>query len=188
MARNVGDETPAARKAYLDYEAMGDKRSIRNLLDTYRTRSANGEDVPTTRHETIGKWSSEWDWQARIKQHDEAEAERVREEERKRNKAFRSRVRAGIEFDVSKYLKKLDAEGGPILAEDAASLERLTKLFLALGEDPVTEKVINEHTGANGGPVQVQTIPLPVFGPQDPLNHFGEEAPSDDEAEDDDDG
>ncbi len=51
------------------------------------------------------------------------------------------------------------------------------------------ERHLLELTGANGGPLQVQTIPLPVFGPQDPLNHFEQEPPSDDDqAPEDDDG
>lgn len=161
-------ETPDALQAWEDYWSMGDGRSLQKLASLYRARSVSGEDVPTKRLPTLVKWSSEHGWQERLKQRITEEEARTREEERKRNKAFRDRVRTGIEVDVREYLKKLEKTNGAVLAEDAASLERMTKLFLALGGDPVADKTVQEHTGS----VQVQTIPLPVFGPNDPLNHF----------------
>ena len=161
-------ETPNALQAFEDYWAMGDGRSLPKLAQQYAARSVAGESVPTTRENTLKMWSAGHNWQARVAQRITEEAERVREEERKRNKAFRDRVRTGIEYDVRKYLQSLESANGPVLAEDAASLERMTKLFLALGGDPVADKTVQEHTGS----LQVQTIPLPVFGPNDPLNHF----------------
>ena len=44
------------------------------------------------------------------------------------------------------------------------------KEVLARLEGPVTQKT--QIGGDPDNPVQVQTIPLPVFGPNDPLNHF----------------
>lgn len=153
-------ETPDALQAFEDYWGMGDGRSLLKLASLYRSRSVSGEDVPTQRLPTLVTWSSKHGWQERVKARIAAEAERVADEERKRNKAFRDRVRTGIEFDVRKYLSKLDAADGPLLAEDAASLERMAKLFLALGGDPVVEKAIQEHTGPNGGPIQVDTCDI----------------------------
>ena len=180
-------ETPNALQAFEDYWAMGDGRSLPKLAQQYAARSVAGESVPTTRENTLKMWSAGHNWQARVAQRITEEAERVREEEHKRNKAFRDRVRTGIEYDVRQYLKSLESANGPVLAEDAASLERMTKLFLALGGDPVADKTVQEHTGANGGPVQVQTIPLPVFGPNDPLNHFDQAAQEEPEPSGDDD-
>jgi len=157
-------ETPDALQAWEDYWSMGDGRSLQKLASLYRARSVSGEDVPTKRLPTLVKWSSEHGWQERLKQRITEEAERVREEERKRNKAFRDRVRTGIEVDVRQYLKSLESANGPVLAEDAASLERMTKLFLALGGDPVADKTVQEHTGANGGPVQFTIV---QFGEED---------------------
>jgi hypothetical protein len=178
-------ETPDALQAFEDYWAMGDARSLPKLAAEYVQRSDRGEPVPTRQARTIFGWSTDHGWQARVAQRITEEAERVREEERKRNKAFRDRVRTGIEYDVRKYLQSLENANGPVLAEDAASLERMTKLFLALGGDPVADKTVQEHTGPNGGPVQVQTIPLPVFGPNDPLNHFDQAAQEEPEPSDD---
>jgi len=157
-------ETPNALQAFEDYWAMGDGRSLPKLALLYSDRMATGEAVPTTREATLKRWSTEQGWQARVAQRITEEAERVREEERKRNKAFRDRVRTGIEYDVRTYLQSLESANGPVLAEDAASLERMTKLFLALGGDPVADKTVQEHTGANGGPVQFQIV---QFGEED---------------------
>ena len=52
---------------------------------------------------------------------------------------------------------------------------------------PLADKTVQEHTGPNGGPVQVQTIPLPVFGPNDPLNHFDQAAQEEPDTSGDDD-
>ena len=150
-------ETPSALQAFEDYWAMGDARSLPKLAAEYVQRSDRGEPVPTRQARTIFGWSTDHGWQARVATRISEEAERVREEEHKRNKAFRDRVRTGIEYDVRKYLQSLESANGPVLAEDAASLERMTKLFLALGGDPVADKTVQEHTGPNGGPVQVET-------------------------------
>jgi len=177
-------ETPDALQAFEDYWAMGDARSLPKLAQQYAARSVAGESVPTKRENTLKMWSAGHNWQARVAQRITEEAERVREEEHKRNKAFRDRVRTGIECDVRKYLQSLENANGPVLAEDAASLERMTKLFLALGGDPVADKTVQEHTGS----LQVQTIPLPVFGPNDPLNHFDHAQEEPDTSGDDDPG
>jgi hypothetical protein len=186
MARKTGEETPAARKAYLDYEAMGDQRTIEKLHQGYSEALQRGEGTPTRQLSTLYKWSSQWHWQDRIKAFDEAEAERGRRERAKRMNRHRDRILLGVEAGTVHFLKRLD-NGEVELIEDAGDLATATKLYFQVAGEPLADR--QEHTGANGGPVQVQTIPLPVFGPQDPLNHFGEEAPSDDDqAEDDDDG
>ena len=176
-------ETPAALQAYHDYEAMGDKRGIDKLHQMYLERSRNGEAPPTTHRSTIAEWSTVHRWQERLKAQEEREAELVREETRKRAAALRKRLMTAIEADMSLYAQKV-GRGEAVLAEDAASLERMTKLYFQLAGDPLAEKSVQEHTGPNGGPLQVQTIPLPVFGPQDPLNHFGEEPQTADGAAD----
>jgi hypothetical protein len=64
---------------------------------------------------------------------------------------------SAIEADGSLYAQRV-AKGEAVLAEDAASLERMTKLYFQLAEEPLAEKVQQEHTGANGGPLQVETM------------------------------
>lgn len=168
-------ETPNALQAFEDYWAMGDGRSLRKLAVAYKERTNGGHEAPTKQLGQLFKWSSQHHWEDRVKQRIADEEARLNEAERKRNKAFRDRVRTGIEVDVRAYLQSIADSKGAVLAEDAASLERMTKLFLALGGDPVAEKSVQEHTGPNGGPLQVAPIPLPIFGLADPMNHFDAE-------------
>lgn len=147
-------ETPAAQQAFEDYWGLGDGRSLSALAALYRQRSDSGEEVPTTRERTLGEWSTQHGWQDRLKQRIAEEAERTREEMRKRAAKFREAVATGIEADVRRYLQRLQAEGGNVLAESAADLERMVKLYYALCEQPLAER--HEHTGAGGGAVQVQ--------------------------------
>jgi hypothetical protein len=146
-------ETPAAAQAFEDYWALGDGRSLENLLAVYAERSRNGEDTPTNTKSTLAAWSTNHAWQARCKQRIAEEAERTREQMRKRADKFRERVATGIETDVSRYITRLASGKGEVLAEDAASLERLTKLFFQLVEQPLADR--HEVSGPGGGPVEV---------------------------------
>jgi hypothetical protein len=147
-------ETPAALQAFEDYWALGDSRSFANLLKVYRERSDRGEEVPTVREGTIADWSREHGWQERVKARIEEEAERTREQMRRRADKFREAVATGIETDVRRYIAALAQSNGAALAEDAASLERLTKLFFQLVEQPLADR--HEHSGPGGGAVQVE--------------------------------
>lgn len=149
-------ETPNALQAYLDYEAMGDTRSLPKLQAMYRSQSEQGQAVPTTRWGTLSVWSSQHRWQERLKAQEEHEAELVREETRKRAAALRKRLMTAIEADMSLYAQKV-GRGEAVLAEDAASLERMTKLYFQLAGDPLAEKVQQEHTGRDGNAIQVDT-------------------------------
>jgi len=150
-------ETPAALKAFEDYWAMGDGRSLKALDAHYRQRRGNGEAVPCAKWRTLAEWSRQYDWQGRLSQRVAEEAELVRAETRKRVAAYRRRIMSAIEADGSLYAQRV-AKGEAVLAEDAASLERMTKLYFQLAEEPLAEKVQQEHTGANGGPLQVETM------------------------------
>lgn len=149
-------ETPAALQAFEDYWSLGDSRSLSTLASMYRQRSGNGEEVPTTRERTLGEWSTQHDWQARIKARIEEEAERTREQMRKRADKFRESVATGIEADVRRYIAALAAGGSNVLAESAADLERMVKLYFALVEQPLADR--HEHTGPGGGAVEVSWL------------------------------
>jgi hypothetical protein len=149
-------ETPAAKQAFEDYWALGDSRSFSNLLKVYREKSERGEDVPTVREGTIADWSREHGWQDRVKARIDEEAERVRQKMRERADKFREVVATGIEADARRYIKRLEASGEEVLAEDAASLERLTKLYFQLVGQPLAERT--ELSGPGGGAVEVHWI------------------------------
>jgi len=139
---------------------MGEERSLPSLARQYTARSATGEAVPTRREQTLKQWSSTHGWQQRCKDRIAEEAERTREENRKRVRAYRNRLMLAIEADSSLYAQKV-TKGQAVLAEDAASLERMTKLYFQLAEEPLADR--HEVTGAAGGPVQVE-VDVPPDG------------------------
>lgn len=165
MAARKPEETPDALRAFEDYWALGDARSLPKLAEVYRQRSENGEPVPTKRPATLADWSTQHGWQQRCKDRIAEEAERVREENRKRVRAYRNRLMLAIEADSSLYAQKV-SKGEAVLAEDAASLERMTKLYFQLAEEPLADR--HELTGAAGGPVQVEAGPSVLAIIQDP--------------------
>lgn len=77
-------DTPRSLAALADYAAMGPGRSLRDLAARYRRQSVDGASTtkpPTVRFETLGTWSTQGDWQARVAAYDaqiqtEADAER----------------------------------------------------------------------------------------------------------------
>jgi hypothetical protein len=62
------DETAKQYEAFLDYLHMGPGRSLRKLLARYEAQKADKSrtNPPTTRINTLGRWSSKNDWQARL--------------------------------------------------------------------------------------------------------------------------
>lgn len=57
------EEPEHAHRALLDYEAMGDARTLDALAAIYRGRT---ETVPTRQSSTLKKWSGQWNWQERL--------------------------------------------------------------------------------------------------------------------------
>lgn len=144
-------ETADAVQAFEDYWALGDERTLDKLVAYYRRQRDAGKPVPTTRDRTIDDWSRLFDWQGRLKARIAQESERTREEMRKRREAFRKRATDALEADLRMYMKRV-AEGKAVLAQDAASMERMVKLFFQLTEEPLAER--HELTGAGGSPLQ----------------------------------
>ncbi len=155
-------ETPAALQAFEDYWAMGDGRTLPALAQLYSDRSRSGEAVPTHHLSQLKAWSSAHGWQERCKQRIAEEAAEFRAAIRQRTLAHRKRLLAAIEADSARYVKRLQNTPGELMAEDALSLERLTKLYFQLAEEPLADR--HEVTGAEGGPltVQVQVVPAEV--------------------------
>jgi len=146
------EETPAALQAFEDYWAMGEARSQRDLAAAYQRQSDSGQPVPTTNARTIAEWSSAHNWQERCKQRIAEEAAEFRAAIRQRTMAHRKRLLAAIEADSTWYVERLKKDRGAILAVDALSLERMTKLYFQLAEEPLADR--HEITGAEGGPMR----------------------------------
>ena len=157
-------ETPNAQQSFEDYYGLGPERSLRKLADEYEQRQQTADKPPTVRFETLATWSTEHNWQQRIIDRVREDGEEVRESLRERAVAFRERVAGAIEVDVTRLLQRLQDTKGELLAESAADLERLVKLYYQLAEQPLSDR--HEVAGNMG----VVAIPLPVFGPDDPLN------------------
>jgi len=147
--------TPKAAQAFEDYWAQGVGRSLTRLAQEYAERSGRGEAVPTRHASRLFAWSSAYDWQALCAARTEEEATALRKRLQERQVKFRERLLVGIEADVSRYLQWLQKNEGALLAEDAASLERLTKLYFQLAGDPLAEKQQHEHSGPGGEVLRV---------------------------------
>jgi hypothetical protein len=87
----------------------------------------------------------------------------VRAKERQRNEAFRRRIQSAIEVDSARLIGRLQLAEDELLTLTAADLERMTKLFLALGGEPLAEKHDMDLT-SGGQPIGF----VPIFGPNDP--------------------
>jgi len=133
-------ETPEALQAFEDFYSMGEGRSLRKLAGLYRGRSADGQAVPTKRENTLGDWSARWGWQERCKQRIAEEAESQRMALRERVKRHRERLLGAIEVDSARLIERLRNTSGEVLAQDAGSLEKLTKLYFQLAEEPLAER------------------------------------------------
>lgn len=157
-------ETTRARQAFENYFELGDARSLAALAAAYQERVQSGTKPgpPTTHLATLKKWSAEHGWQDRLGARIAEEAARVQVLVRERADKFRARLITALEADAQWYVQWLaDHPGEPMLIADAASLERVVKLYFQLVGQPLAERF--EHTGA--GPV----ILVPVFGPNNPL-------------------
>lgn len=177
MARKLANrETPNAVRAFEDYWEMGEARSLRKLAAQYEQQKAAGDAVPCSTLSRLTLWSSAHGWQQRV--HD-----RVEQEAQENWKAARAAIRQRyirtyrdnynrIEAAAVKLSTAIMDEGEDALkansldAATGALIKALNALTVMAGE-PETRGEQN-ITGA----MQVQTIPLPVFGPNDPLNHF----------------
>ena len=138
-----GAEKPEAARAFEDYYALGEGRSLSRLAAMYR---ASTEPAPTRHIRTLKDWSTRHGWQQRVKDRDAEDAAEVRKALKERTAKFRSHLLTGLEADIRLKLQEL-TKGKPVLATDAAAVERLTKLYFQLAEEPLTDKHEVEHSG-----------------------------------------
>ncbi len=154
-------ETPAALAAFERYWQMGPTRSLAKLAEQDIAQGLT-EATLMSHERQLKDWSTSLGWQDRLKQRVEQDAAEFRAEMKERTAAFRKRVIGAIEVDTSRYLRKLQDSGNELLAENAADLERMVKLYMQLAEQPLSER--HEISGSIN-----QTVIIPVHGPDDPL-------------------
>ena len=143
-------ETPAALAAFERYWQMGPTRSLAKLAEQDFAQGLT-EATLMSHERQLKDWSTSLGWQDRLKQRVEQDAAEFRAEMKERTAAFRKRVIGAIEVDTSRYLRKLQDSGNELLAENAADLERMVKLYMQLAEQPLSER--HEISGPGGGPV-----------------------------------
>jgi hypothetical protein len=80
-------ETAKAKRAFLDYLAMGPNRSLTKLCKMYReppyTEAGGSNPPPTRQQKTIYAWSSAYNWVERVKQVTDQQLEVILHEQRR---------------------------------------------------------------------------------------------------------
>lgn len=151
-------ETPAALQAFEDYWALGDDRSLEGLWRQYKARDESGAKPgpPTVRLNTLKEWSSEHNWQDRVKARIDEEAARVRKKMQEEADQTREMVTTVIVTGIRRLVKELAENPNKRLLENTADLERMVKLYCQLTGQPLAERT--ELSGPGGGAVEVHWI------------------------------
>jgi len=149
----MAKETVKALEAFERYWAMGPMRSLEKLAEN-DIHEGLTKSTPDSHLTILKRWSIKHSWQARVKQRVIKEADAVREQLRERALRMRETVLGGIEVDVTRYIKRLRGSDGEVMAEDAAALEKLTKLYFQLADEPLTERRVEYIVVLVGGAVR----------------------------------
>ena len=135
-------ETPKAAKAFEEYCAMGDERSLRALEDKIGTKLSQ-----------LGTWSREHKWQERVKVYDAAQVEQERKKREREIAKMNERhamigttqqAKAIQQIQELINAKKFGSQASVQLLKLATDLERLARGL------PTERK---ELTGADGEPL-----------------------------------
>ena len=157
-------ETTRAKRAWLDYFAMGETRSLEKLADEYRTHTGH---VPTRQVSTLKNWSRWHRWQQRIEDED---AKVLAEEETKQRKAWsvrrtkdrqdfydlserlRGRAREMLQFPIARTsIESVDGKTVTTINPgrwDFNTVVRMLQVAAILAEQSTGDKsIINQLTG-----------------------------------------
>jgi len=155
-------ETNNAKRAFEDYLAMGDGRSLRKLQEHYRQRNQEGTKSrsPTVRMSTLREWSMRHHWQARIAEIDAQQVALDRQEYLKQLAAQRKVLVKTLsrQSDIVAELwemidpKRISVDSARALQQAAQATATTAKLIMSMAGDPIAERV--EYTGTDGRPIQ----------------------------------
>jgi len=95
----------------------------------------------------LKEWSTTHNWQARLTERIEAEADRVRVLMQERADEVRERLLVALEADMTRYIERLRDSDGEVMANSAVALEKLTKLYFQLAEQPLGDSREVERSG-----------------------------------------
>lgn len=137
-------ETPRAAAAYEEYAAMGPSRSLRKLADKSGTKLAQ-----------LGEWSSEHQWQERVKSYD---AERIEEKRRKQEAAIDAMNERHAMIGTTQQARAIKQIEALIEAKSFGSMAAVQLLKLATDLERVARGASTEQisvTGKNGEALSV---------------------------------
>lgn len=147
-------ETPQAAKAYDDYWAMGDGRSLSKLAERYRNAT---EGVPTHQESRLHIWSQQHGWQARVRAKQDEQAAAADERRQQLIAGVEQQLlNDGIELQaLIMGLTRNQAGVGRLSQALAPLLAQARGMAMRGLRQPET---INrtEQTGADGGAMKVQ--------------------------------
>lgn len=128
-------ESPQARAAFAKYAAMGDTRSLTQLLLQFRRDKEEGKFFPTVSIVTIRRWSADFHWQTRVKEVDERTEEQVLDQLVQRRVDARTHSLNLIEKAIAGIEALIDGEGFADLS--IKDLKDLVELRMRLLGEPV---------------------------------------------------
>lgn len=175
------NETARALQAFHDYVDLGPRRSQAMLLEFYEgIAEEQGEDaVPTLSAATLSKWSSEHDWQDRLKPELER---RMRDRQHSYQEALHGineQLAGLIDEDIARLRKNLEEHEGESLAKSVNELAELAELaHQVLGGRALPKQVHHTHEAAGEGAGGIAIVP--IFGSADPLGEADEDEDDDD--------
>lgn len=159
-------ETPKALQAFADYLALGDKRSLEKLLESYQSRPMGG---PTRQLSQLKKWSAQHGWQARIAAIAADAAEAARAVEAEHHRAIMTRRYALDHARVEKLDHLADMLAEEMEDDDLRWLKE--KKSIVVGREPVIV------TGEDGQERMIGSVPqYETFWVQRPNHRWVEQA------------
>lgn len=135
------DESATAYAAFIDYCRMGVARSLRALLERYQQQKADESQTqlpPTEKWSTLTGWSVKYQWQERVRQFDDDEAEKdcqiwndrrrkQREREYSIAEALMRRAEEMLKFPLATTTKEVTEEdtidGQPVIRKIVTTIQ-----------------------------------------------------------------
>lgn len=147
MSDGNSKESPKAYQAYLDYRDMGVGRSLAKLNQHYGNKPSYVRQLQ--------RWSADFDWQSRIKQFEQEQAEeRVAKLQAELDEMNERHVRLAIEQQEKATKQIADLiEAKAFGSQAVVQLLKLATDLERLARGAPTER--EEITGKDGSPVQV---------------------------------
>lgn len=159
--RAAGDpmSKPKHEEYFEMYFGLGPGRTLKKvaqrLVDDPETDC--GSLTGTTR--SLEGMSVQYHWQEQVRQRVDERSRAVDAELREELVELRREFVITARVDLARYIRQVrqaTAAGKPVMIENAADLDRILRLAFSSTGQPIAERV--EHTGPDGGPVELQHL------------------------------